>query len=457
MFDRLLDALRASRAAYTEIRAERAWTTVVGWRGNALIGAQNAEESGACVRALSAAGGWGIASASGLDGLSGQVASAHELALAVRPREPIHLAPLPARELEACDDLTDDVRGVSLGEKVALLRQLVEDALQTDRRLVDNQAVYADEVTETWYVNSEGTRCHALRTSVRLGALAVVQDAGLVARAGQSVDVRGGWRRAQGRESLFAAATATALEHVTARPFRSGRLPIVIDQRLAGVLAMELVGRFAPADIAARDGRARRFAVGQRLGSERITIGDDGSALGLRATLPFDDEGSPGTNTLLVQNGEVVGHLHTRETAGRAGAGPTGNARARTWRHGPVAAPTNLYIAAGSGERDALLRDVRLGVYLADAQASRLLPRESAIVAGSAWMIRDGAIAEPVRGVVLAGVPGDLLTAVEAVGGDFRWHEPAGGVRRGAQYGIPVAIGAPHLRLSPVELRGQAT
>lgn len=451
------DALGASRAAFTEIRVERAWTTLVTWRGDALQGAQTAEEEGANVRALSGAGGWGVSAASGVDSLTQQVARAHEYSLAVQPNEPARLAQVPARELEAHDDLADDVRGVALGEKVALLQRLVREALHTDRRLVDSQAAYTDEVAETWYLNSEGTRCYSLRSSVRLAALAVVQDAGLIGRAGESIGIRGGWRRVQGREALFTAATTRALEQVAARPFRSGRLQVLIDPRLAGVLALELVGRLAPADLAAEDGRARRFALGERLGSERLTIGDDGSALGLRATLPFDDEGSPASNTLLVQNGEVVGHLHTRETAGRAGAGPTGNARARTWRHGPVAAPTNLYIAAGTGDRDDLLSDIRLGVYLADAQASRLLPGETALVAGSAWMIRNGEIAEPVRGVVLAGTANELLGAVEMVGSDFRWHEPAGGMRRRDQGDLPVAVGAPHLRLERAELRGQAT
>ncbi len=457
MFDRLQAALDASRAAFTEIRAERAWTTVVTWRGDTLQGAQTAEEQGASVRALSQAGGWGVAAASGTEKLEQQVARAHEYSLAVTPRVPAKLAPVPARELDTRDDMSDDVRGVPLGDKVSLLQRLVTEALQIDRRLVDSQAAYTDEVTETWYVNSEGTRCYALRSSIRLAALAVVQDGGLVGRAGESVGVRGGWRRTQGREPLFTSATTRALEQVSARPFRSGRLQVVLDPRLAGVLALESVGRFAPADLVTEDGRASRFAIGRRVGNERITIGDDGSALGLRATLGFDDEGSPASNKLLVQNGEVVGQLHTRETAGRTGAGPTGNARARTWRHSPVAAPTNLYIAAGSGDRDELLSDVRLGVYLADAQASRLLPNEAALVAGSAWMIRDGEIAEPVRGVVLAGGATELLGAVEMVGGDFRWHEPAGGLRRREQRDLPVAVGAPHIRLQRAELRGQAT
>ena len=185
-------------------------------------------------------------------------------------------------------------------------------------------------------------------------------------------------------------------------------------------------------------------APGRQLGSELLTIGDDGSVVGLRGTLPFDDEGTPPSNTLLVQHGVVVGRLHSRETAARFGERPTGNARALSFRHVPLVRLTNTYVANGTGTFADLIRDVKLGVYACDAVGSRHRGDSYSFTAGHGYMIRDGALAEPVKGVVLVGFVTEILGAVDRVAGDFHWHESGGGCGKGGQSPLPVAEGAPH-------------
>ena len=68
-------------------------------------------------------------------------------------------------------------------------------------------------------------------------------------------------------------------------------------------------------------------------------------------------------------------------------------------------------------------------------------------------MIRDGALAEPVKSVVLVGFVTELLGAVDRIAGDFRWHEAGGGCGKGGQSPLPVSEGAPHLRIRAAEIR----
>ncbi|MGH7646281.1 MAG: PmbA/TldA family metallopeptidase, partial [Gemmatimonadales bacterium] len=92
MRDRLADALRASRADYTEIRLERTWSSAVVFRGRRLDTATASEDQGGFVRALHHGHGWGIASFTSLDRLPEMVRRAGELSRAVRLDEPIRLA-----------------------------------------------------------------------------------------------------------------------------------------------------------------------------------------------------------------------------------------------------------------------------------------------------------------------------------------------------------------------------
>ncbi|MEE8477482.1 MAG: DNA gyrase modulator, partial [Gemmatimonadales bacterium] len=104
------DAIRTSRADYTEIRLERSWVTTVAQRGRRLEGATPGVDEGGCVRVLHRGHGWGLASFNSLEQLPAMVERARELSLAVHLDDPIPWAPVPAREDDDLLDLDDDVR-----------------------------------------------------------------------------------------------------------------------------------------------------------------------------------------------------------------------------------------------------------------------------------------------------------------------------------------------------------
>lgn len=455
MLDRLLEALRHSRADFAEIRYERTWVSTVAWRERRLELATVATDAGGFVRCLQQGRGWGSTTVAHADDLVTRLSVAHELSLATRPARPVALAPAPVRD--GCDvpDLGGDVRGISLEAKRRLVESLNGELLGFDRRVVDSRVAYRDAVTEYCYANSEGTRMQGVRPDVQLAALAVARDGGTVERALASFGARAGWLAVQEHEERVRAAARQAVSLLGAQPARSVTCPVVLDPRLAAALAHEVVGHLCEADAADAPG-GNLAPLGAQLGSPRLTIGDDGSVPGLRATFAFDDEGTPSGNTLLLQNGVVVGHLHTRETAARDRARPTGSARAASWRHAPLARLGNVYIANGSGSPADLLREVRLGVYACDIVDARRDGDRFAFTAGHAYMIRDGEPAELVKRVVLAGRVADLLGAVDRIAGDFRWHDDAGGCTRGGQGPLPIAGGAPHVRLERAEIRGVA-
>jgi TldD protein len=187
--------------------------------------------------------------------------------------------------------------------------------------------------------------------------------------------------------------------------------------------------------------------LGTRIGPECLTVGDDPTAPGLPATLVCDDEGTSARRTTVIQNGIVVGHLHSRETAATSGHAATGHARAGSLRGAPYPRASNTFLAAGQGALEDLLAGISLGVYLSDALSCESDGEQIALRAGSARMIRNGRLAEPVKGVQLGGGLLSLLGRVDAVGGDFSWDTAGSRCRDGAAGTVTVATGAPHLRL----------
>ena len=455
MKNRIKDALKRSRADYTEIRLERSWTSAVAFRGHRLEGANSSLDAGGFVRCLNRGYGWGVASFTSVERLPAMVARAHEMSLAVRLNEPIHLAPVLVREDDVRLDLDGDVRGVSLEAKKKLLEGLNELMLGYDRRVVDTQAAYRDEVTEYWFANSDGSLLYELRPEVTLSAVATAREEGNIERALESIGLRRGWNSVQHGEEQFLTAARRAVELLKAPRVKGGRYPVVLDPKLAGVFVHEAFGHLSEADFVYENPQAREMMrLGRRFGSELLTIGDDGSAAGLRGTLPYDDEGTPTQNTTLIQNGVLVGRLHSRETAAKMGEPATGNARALSFRHPPIVRMTNTYIASGKGTREDLFSGIELGVYACDALGGQTYLEDFSFTAGYGHMIRKGKIAEMVRDVTLAGNLFHTLDRVDGIAGDFRWNQMGGGCGKGFQVPLPVTEGAPHVRIREAVIGG---
>jgi len=447
--DRVRDAIRASRADYTEIRLERSWVTTVAQRGRRLEGATTGVDEGGCVRVLNRGHGWGLASFTSLDQLPVMVERAQELSLAVRLDEPIPWASVPPHEDDVLLDLDGDVRGVPLEEKRNYVGRINEAMLEYDRRIVGTKVAYRDEVTEYWYGNSDGTLLYQQRPEFTISAQAVARESGTEEQALASVGRRSGWNSARDEEDRFREAARRAVDLLAAPRVRYGRYPVVLDPRFAGVIAHEAVGHLLEADVILEDPQvAGMLPLGRKVGQDCLTIGDDGNASGLRGTLPYDDEGTLTQRTLLIQHGVVVGRLHSRETAARLAEAPTGNARALSYRHPPIVRMTNTFMEHGEGQLDDLLSGIEEGVYAAGVLSGRAHLDSFNYTAGYGRMIRDGQLAELVKGVTIAGNLFDMLGAIDRVGGDFAWTESGGGCGKEGQSPLPVAEGAPHVRVS---------
>jgi TldD protein len=173
----------------------------------------------------------------------------------------------------------------------------------------------------------------------------------------------------------------------------------------------------------------------------------------LRGSYAFDDEGIPASTTTLIENGRLIGRLHSRETAGVLGEKPRGNARCLNYHYSPLVRMTNTWIARGNTPAAELITPVDLGVYACNWLGGTTNGEMFTFTAAEAWMIRKGQLAEPVRDVTLSGNVFETLDAIEAIGDDFQWDE-SGGCGKGDQNGLPVGVGGPSLRIRDVVVGG---
>ena len=457
MKEQILDALRESRAGYREVRLRRVWSSAILVRGRTVTSTTASGDTGGLARCCSPGTGWGAVGFSGTAHLEGHLLQAHELALASASRQPVRLAPIPIRQVDGEGLPAHDPREDHLDGRRELALRLGNILLDADRRVTSSRILLRDEVVETWLGTSEGTWIHEVRATASIGVLAVASQEGSTERVlgsltGEGWGVKGeGWGEGEG-EDLVRGIAARAVERVQAVPVKPGRYPVILDPSVAGALLHRAVAHIARPALPGTDPDV--LPVGTRIGPELLTVSDDPTAPGLPAGFRYDDEGTLAHRCTIVQNGVVLGHLHSRETAGSSvpAQAPTGHARAGSLRGLPFPRATNTVLAPGNGSLQDLLDGIRIGLLLQDAMACETTDAGLTLRPGAGRMIRNGQLAEPVKGVQLSGQLLPLLGCIEAIGGDFAWTRGSTHCRDGAAGVVPVSTGAPHVRLGDLSI-----
>ncbi len=450
--DRILSALRSSRADYTEIRLETARTTKVIYQGRRLEAVDLTSNEGGIVRSLVRSGGWGVSTFNSLEDLERRVDQAYQSARVVQA-EPISLAQVAFLERETKASLGVDFGQVPLEQKKELLQEYNDILLSYDK-IVDTQATYADQFTTVTYANSEGAYLIEERPMVTVFLSATAREDDNIQRVADGLSVPAGYEQVQGRGDLARVVGQRAIDLLSADTVEGGVYPVVCNPKLAGVFVHEAFGHLSEADFVYANPRAQEMMqLGRRFGREHLNIIDDGTIPGLRGTHPYDDEGTPTQRTELVREGILVGRLHSRETAARLNEAVTGNARATGYRYLPIVRMTNTFIEAGNASFDDLLSGIELGVYACEAIGGQTMLENFSFSAGHGYMIRNGQIAEMVKDVVLSGNLFTTLQNIDAIGDDLAFSN-SGTCGKG-QGGLPVSTGAPHIRIQNVAMGGR--
>ncbi len=177
------------------------------------------------------------------------------------------------------------------------------------------------------------------------------------------------------------------------------------------------------ADNVERDQSPFKGKLGERVGTEMITICDDGLLPGGMRTGMFDAEGVPHQRTMIIEKGILRNFLYDNYTARKAGKESTGNASRAGYLSTPSVEATNFHIIPGTKTPEELMQEVDNGLivyYLQGAHSSNPVNGEFSVVATPAWKIRKGKTEHATRGVMLAGNIFELLRNVSALANNDR-------------------------------------
>ncbi len=451
--ERIADALKKSKAQYTEIRIETKDSTSIAYRGKILETVNTGRDVGGVVRVLHN-GNWGVSTFNSLDGLDRQVALALECAKAMSDGD-TKLAEVVPHVYEMSVEMENDFRKVDLSTKKDVTDHY-NNVLLSNPGLQDSSVGYSDTLLTVHYGNSDGTYIKQEKPYSSLRYSATAREGSNVQSAYDSTHVAWDFNQIYNQEEKVAGIAKRAVDMLQAKPVQAGNYTVILNQKLAGVFIHEAFGHLSEADHIDQNPRAQEMMrLGRRFGTSLLNVSDGGTHEHLYGSLAYDDEGTPSQETYLVKEGELVGRLHSRETAAKLGETPTGNARALSYRYAPLVRMTNTCIKPGDTSFEDMIKDVELGIYAVDAIGGQTAMENFSFSSQYGYMIRNGQLAELVKDVILSGNVFTTLENIEAIGNDLEWSP--GGCGKGGQSGLPVGTGAPHVRIKNVLVGGQSS
>ena len=417
---------------------------------------------------------YNTASGFGLRGVTGETtafAHANEISEAAIDRAAATLklldpakgqpAPPPLRTNQSMYGADDPLGLVPFADKVALCQHIDAAARARDPRVAQVAVSLAASWSVIDIVRGDGFVGHDVRPLVRLNVQIVAQDGD---RRETGYHGLGGrylyddlfkpetWNRAI---DIALAQALTNLESVAAP---AGEMPVVLGPGWCGVLLHEAVGHGLEGDFNRKGTSAFSGRIGERVAAPGVTVIDDGAIDARRGSLTIDDEGTPTQRNVLIENGILKGYIQDRLNARLMGVEPTGNGRRESFAHAPMPRMTNTFMLGGNDNPAELLERVKDGIYAKSFGGGQVDITSGKFVFGctEAYRIRNGKIAEPIKGATLIGDGPTVLTRVKGIGNDMELDEGVGICGKGGQ-SVPAGVGQPTMLIDGLTVGGTAT
>ncbi|MFA5421349.1 MAG: TldD/PmbA family protein [Bacilli bacterium] len=346
---------------------------------------------------------------------------------------------------------------VSREEKIGLLKEAHAVISAYDKRIVRIQNVFLNNRKEVTIYNSDGKRFDDFKERGRMVFIAIASENGKIETSHDGPGASAGMEFFTGHIDVRDTAQKVAelaIRMLTAAECPSGKMPVVIGNGFGGVVFHEACGHSLEATSVAKKISVFSDSLGKQIAAPIVTAIDDGTIPNAWGSNNIDDEGNKTQRNVLIKDGVCTSFLVDSFNARRMGAKANGVCRRESYRYEPTSRMSNTYIENGKSTPEEIIAATKLGLYAASMGGGSVNPAtgEFNFAVSEAYIIRDGKIAEPVRGATLIGSGAEVLKKIDMIGNDLKRSQGMCGSVSGS---IPTDVGQPTIRISEILVGGR--
>jgi TldD protein len=453
--DRLLRIALEKGGDYADLFFEYSVSGSYAYDEQILKSARRAVSMGLGVRVMKGdATGYAYCEDFSFDAMKQAADTAAQIAAGGRPVAPLEVSmrDTPSRYPVSVESF--EVDGES---KKAILERADRAARASDPRVVRVDASFVESIREVLIANSLGHMAHDRQPLIRFGVRVIAEDVGNRQSGSSGGGGRMGLDYFDGQTPEWHAEQAVqqALVMLDAREAPAGEMDVVLAPGDSGILLHEAVGHGLEADFNRKETSNYSGRVGEEVASALCTVVDDASLEGSRGSINVDDEGQLPTRSVLIEGGILKGYMQDRHSADFFGATPDGHGRRQSFRSHPMPRMTNTMLLGGQDAPEDIIRSVSRGVYAKKFGGGQVDISNGDFVFSltEGYLIEDGKVTAPLKGVNLIGNGPDAMRNVVMLGHDF---EVSDGIWTCGKEGqsVPVGVGCPTIKIASMTVGG---
>ncbi|HYE75336.1 MAG TPA: metallopeptidase TldD-related protein, partial [Blastocatellia bacterium] len=317
---------------------------------------------------------------------------------------------------------------------------------------------FNDEVKHLYYANSDGISWQDSQPMFIFSTLCYAEES----KRRETGYASGGGRigleyfsKKRKAADIAKDAARLAVLNLSAEEVEAGPQTVVLGNQDSAVLLHEAVGHGLEADFNYKKLSNYSGRVGEKVASELCTVVDEGLFENMRGSINVDDEGNTPSSTVLIENGILRGYMNDLISAKQLGVKATGNGRRQAYNYAPMPRMTNTYLKPGNHDPEEILKSVKKGIFAKGFTGGQvdITKGDFTFSVSECYLIEDGKITVPLKGVTLIGNGPDVMTKVTMVGNDLKFTDGGWTCGKNGQ-SVPVGMGTPTVKVSEITVGG---
>ena len=241
---------------------------------------------------------------------------------------------------------------------------------------------------------------------------------------------------------------STVIALLDSQPIPPGEYDCICSPETTGMIVHEAFGHGVEMDMFVKNRALAREYVGKRVASDLVNMHDGAAAARECASFLFDDEGTLGMDTHVIEKGFLVGGYADAVSAARLNIKPTGNGRRESFERKAYTRMTNTFFEGGTDSVEDMIASIKYGFMLENPSSGMEDPKNWGIqcMVNFAREIRDGRLTGRIFSpIVLTGYVPDLLKSISMMSPDVRLGG-GGFCGKGYKEWVKVSDGGPYMK-----------
>jgi TldD protein len=240
-----------------------------------------------------------------------------------------------------------------------------------------------------------------------------------------------------------------SLKLLDSKAVKPGVYDVICTPDITGLIAHEAFGHGVEMDMFVKERAKGAEYIGKQVASELTTMHDGAAAAKHMSSYLFDDEGTLGTDTIIIENGILKNGLSDLLSALKLGTTPTGNGKRQSFERKAYARMTNTFFATGKDKYEDMVASIKQGYIVEGLYSGMEDPKNWGIqcIALLGREVIDGKLTgNLISPVVMTGFVPDLLKSISMVSEQVELGG-AGYCGKGYKEFVKTSNGGPYIKV----------